>query len=217
MDDSQTNMYILYGFIGINCGVFAYTSYVKEQARQGNMQPFTKFYRNFTLNLHSVLDEHRYWTLLTNTFTHGGFMHLLGNMFSLFFMGRLVAQTPGIGPLAFVTLAIGSGLAGSAGYLYQRWLKTQGSRMRDNRHGLGFSGAVMGVGTAAACMYPKVTFLIYGIVPMPLWALMAGYMVYDGFYLNSDRNTGTAHAGHIGGAAFGALYYFLKLRRGIFV
>jgi membrane associated rhomboid family serine protease len=214
-DTSQTNMYIIYGLIGINSAVFAYWQYAKTAAQQGYADNWKWMYKNFTLRLSDVLRENRYWTTMTSVFSHQSFWHLLGNLLSFYYMGRLVAMTPGIGPARFLTLILGSGFAGSVGYLFDRYQRTAATRHVDYMSGLGFSGAVMGVGTAAAMMYPTTTFMIYGIIPAPLWAIMGGYLVYDGFYLNSESGR-TAHAGHLGGTAFGVLYYFLSIRRGIF-
>jgi membrane associated rhomboid family serine protease len=44
-----------------------------------------------------------------------------------------------------------------------------------------------------------------------LWATVAGYAVYDGYYLN-DNKSRVGHAGHLGGLAFGIAYYLLRLR-----
>jgi membrane associated rhomboid family serine protease len=41
--------------------------------------------------------------------------------------------------------------------------------------------------------------------------LAVGYGVYDGYYLN-DNKSRIGHAGHLGGAAFGFLYYIWRLR-----
>jgi membrane associated rhomboid family serine protease len=207
-------MNLLYGFIGANAAVFAYCKYVEIQAQQGFRKPYVEFFKNFTLNFNGVFDGGRYWTLLTSVFTHMSPMHILGNMVSFYYMGRLVAETPGIGPAKLVTLIIGSGLTGSLGYLFNRQQSMQKHHTNiDNRYGLGFSGAVMGVGAAAACMYPTQQFAIYGIIPVPLWVLMGGYFLYDGFYLSSE-NTRVGHAGHLGGLVFGIAYYFLSIRGG---
>lgn len=208
---SQTNMHLLYGFMGINCGVFGYAMYLREQARQGFPGPFQKFMANMTLNLTDVRDRGRWWTTITSVFTHVEPFHIIANMLSFYYMGQLVALTRGINPIRMVILVLGSGLTGSLGYLYQRSEKVKKTGGVDFSHGLGFSGAVMGIGTVAACMYPKTTFQLYGIVPVPLWGLMAGYLLYDGFHLNS-QNTRTGHAGHLGGMAFGIVYYFARLR-----
>ena len=69
----------------------------------------------------------------------------------------------------------------------------------------------MGAVTVVACFLPKQTVGIFGVIPVPLWLCVLGYGAYDGYYLDS-QNTRTAHAGHLGGLAFGLAYYFLKLR-----
>lgn len=67
------------------------------------------------------------------------------------------------------------------------------------------------LGTVAAFLYPRVTLLIWGIVPVPLGILMAGYAIYDGYYLSNPRSS-VGHAGHLGGTVFGVVYYLAKLR-----
>lgn len=206
---TPTNLRIIWLMIGANVGVWLYGSYTQEQARQGHPQAFTSFMKNMTTNLYDVTREGRWWTTLTACFTHIGLLHLGANMLSFYYMGNMIACTPGVTPVMFLTLIFGSGLTGSLGYLVNRAQNSAGSY--DLKRGLGFSGVVMGVGSAAAMMYPRAQMLLYGIVPVPLGALMAGYAIYDGYYLNDDRSN-VAHGGHLGGLAFGALYYFAKLR-----
>jgi membrane associated rhomboid family serine protease len=201
-----SNMRLIYGMMGLNAGIFAYYQYLLEQARQGHRLPYINFIQNMSLSPIGVLREHRYWTTITSVFTHLGFMHIAGNMLSFFFMGQMLAATPGFTPLKLTILVLGSGFAGSVGWLYT----TQKNGNPQGR-ALGFSGSVMGVGTVAAFLYPKAQFAIYGIIPMPLWALIAGYAFYDGYYLN-DKNSRVGHAGHLGGLAFGVLYYFARVR-----
>ena len=205
-------MYLLYGLMGVNASVFLYYQYLAEQARQGHPHALVNFVRNFTLNVNGFKNEGRWWTTLTSVFTHFGPMHLAANLISVYYMGQLVAHTPGIGPLRMLTLIIGSGLAGSAGHLMIRSnaMKEQHT-LYDSHRALGFSGAVMGVGAVAACFYPRTTFALYGIVPVPLWGLMLGYGLYDGYFLGSEK-TGIGHAGHVGGLVFGLVYYFARLR-----
>ncbi|KAF2443963.1 rhomboid-domain-containing protein [Karstenula rhodostoma CBS 690.94] len=202
----SSNMRLIYSFIGLNAGVFAYATYLQEQARQGHQLPFTKFIQNMSLSPIGVIREHRYWTTITSVFSHLGLMHVAGNMLSFYFMGQMLAVTPGFTPGKIAVLVLGSGLAGSVGWLFTA-MKNQNYQGR----ALGFSGSVMGVGTVAAFLYPRTQFMIYGIIPMPLWLLMAGYAVFDGYYLN-DRSSRVGHAGHLGGLAFGIVYYFARVR-----
>lgn len=192
--------------MGINGAIFAYATYLQEQARQGHQLPFAKFYQNFTLSPIGVVKEHRYWTALTSVFSHLSLMHIAGNMLSFYFMGQMLATTPGFTPGKIAVLVLGSGLAGSVGWLY-----TTMKNGNYQKRAMGFSGSVMGVGTVAAFLYPRAQFAIYGIIPVPLWLLIGGYALYDGYYLE-DRNSNVGHAGHLGGVAFGVIYYFARVR-----
>lgn len=203
------NMQILYGLIGVNVGIWCYFMYTKTLAAQGHMKPLTQFVQNMTMNVNDFFGRKKYWQALTSCFTHFGIGHLFFNMFSAYTLGQMVAMTPGINAGRFLTLIIGSGLTGSAGFIAQRVAKTEGKT--DRVRGLGFSGCVMGLGAAAACMHPHAQMLIMGVIPAPLWALSIGYLVYDGYYLNDNTST-TGHAGHLGGAFFGMAYWYLKLR-----
>ncbi|KAF1956617.1 rhomboid-domain-containing protein [Byssothecium circinans] len=218
----KLNTNIIYGLIAANSAVFAYAQYAKAQAQQGFPASLVQFYQNFTINYDGVLREGRWWTMITSVFAHTDLMHLLGNMLSIYYLGGLVAQTPGMTPVRLLALVFGSGLSGSVGYLYIRHRKMQesqavtvnrgeGGGSRDFARGLGFSGSVMGVGAVAAILYPRTQILLYGIVPMPLWALISGYAVFDGYYLNNP-NSRIGHAGHIGGLAFGLVYFFARMR-----
>jgi membrane associated rhomboid family serine protease len=198
--------------MGTNIAIFGYAMYLKAQAMQGFQQPFIRFMQKMTLNL-TEFRNGAYLSILTSMFTHVDIGHIFSNMFTVYFLGSFLASAPSITPLRYLTIALGSGLSGSIGYLFNRYyqVQAQGPGARDYVRGLGFSGAVMGISSVAACLAPQARVAIWGIIPMPLWALVTGYAVYDGYYLNSaDSRIG--HAGHLGGLAFGLVYYFAKLR-----
>ncbi|CAE7176883.1 hypothetical protein P3342_008267 [Pyrenophora teres f. teres] len=206
------NRAVLYTLIGTNVAVYGYAMYLKQQAMQGYQLPFVKFLQKMTLNL-SEFQNGSYLPILTSTFTHIDIGHIFSNMFTGYFLGSFLASAPTITPLRYLTIAIGSGLAGSIGYLFNRYYRLQAEApgTRDTTRGLGFSGSVMGISSVAACLAPKARVAIWGIIPMPLWALVTGYAVYDGYYLNSVESR-IGHAGHLGGLAFGLLYYVARLR-----
>ncbi|KAH8644192.1 hypothetical protein IG631_01656 [Alternaria alternata] len=208
----KMNELVLYGLMGANIAIFGYAYYVKEQAKQGFQRPFVNFMNKMTLNL-TAFQHGNYFSLLTSVFTHVDIGHIFSNMFTVYFLGSFLASAPIITPFRYLTIALGSGIAGSVGYLFNRYyqLQAQGPHARDYTRGLGFSGAVMGISSVAACLAPHSKVMIYGLVPMPLWALVTGYAFYDGFYLNS-ANSHIGHAGHLGGLAFGLVYYFARLR-----
>jgi membrane associated rhomboid family serine protease len=65
------------------------------------------------LDPYSVLVHHEYWRLLTALFLHGGFVHLLFNLFALYVLGPPLERS--IGTLRFVVCYLISGLASGAG------------------------------------------------------------------------------------------------------
>lgn len=208
---ASANTTVLYGLIGANLAVFGYGQYAHSQAKEGYIAPWSKFLRNMTLNSTDFRNGY-WWTVVTANFTHIGVGHLLGNMITAYFIGGFLAAAPQITPNRFLIITMGSALTGAAGYLFQRLqISGQNPGKTDYKRGLGFSGALMGINTVAACLAPNLKVQLYGIIPVPLWALVTGYAVYDGYYLDNG-NTGVAHAGHLGGLAFGLAYYFFRLR-----
>lgn len=201
-------MFILKGLLGINVAVFGYSIYAEAQARQGYKENFIKYYQNMTMNLRDVKNGY-YWQIVTSMFAHGNLMHLGFNMLTFWSLGRALCALP-VTPGQFTLIVLGSGLAGSLFWLAQKQVLSQ-SGVQTQQRALGFSGALMGAITVVACFVPKETISIFGVIPLPLWLCVLGYGVYDGYYVNNE-NSRTAHAGHLGGMAFGLAYYFVKLR-----
>ena len=77
---------------------------------------------------------------------------------------------------------------------------------------IGASGAVMAVMMVYVIFYPFEQFLLFWVVPVPLWALMSIYVLYDLHPIllslaGDPMFTGVAHASHLGGLVFGFLYW----------
>lgn len=214
-DFSTQNQALIWAFLGVNAGVFCYHYWAKSEALQGNGASYAFFMRNMTLNLEDV-EGGRWWQTITCVFTHLEPYHIGVNMLSLWMVGMPLSRVRGITPVHLAITLIGSGLCGSAGYLlnqYQKMKKTPNSwglRQYDYSRAVGFSGAISGLMMATAVIMPYSRWYLMGVVPAPLWALALGYMAYDGYYMNKESKT--AHAGHLGGAAFGIVYALLRLR-----
>lgn len=58
-----------------------------------------------------------------------------------------------------------------------------------------------------AAVFPK-SSILFGLIPTPL--AVVGFIGYDMFALGDGSEVD--RAGHLGGSAFGILYYLLKLR-----
>jgi membrane associated rhomboid family serine protease len=163
--------------------------------------------QNFLLSVQN-LKEGRFWTLVTSAFSHISPGHLFFNMLAFHQLGQVLVYTTGLKAVRhFGILILGSALAGSTAFLSHEG--AMGPHVQ--RVGLGFSAVVSGVVTAAACLMPHQRVLMFGVIPLPLWALGIGYVVYDTYSMEGDSTV--AHDAHIGGAIFGGIWYMLVLRR----
>jgi membrane associated rhomboid family serine protease len=212
--ESRSKNLLIWTCIGANTIVWLYWTAAttlrsnSSSTAVRNAREAAEFLRqNFTLSVRNVR-EGRWWTTFTSAFSHVGFGHLVFNMIAFQQLGQILVYTPGFKAVRhFGALILGSALAGSAAFLSHE--KTM--RLGVVREGLGFSGVVSGVVTAAACMAPHQKMLLMGILPVPLWALGMGYIAYDTYMMEGDTSVG--HDTHIGGAIFGGVFYMLTLRR----
>ena len=146
------------------------------------------------------------WQVVTTAFLHGGFTHILFNMYALFLFGSAVERTLGTKRFAILygAAVLGASLIQlaviSAPYL---------TSLPDPPFPIptvGASGGVMGVVAACAVLFPRSE--IY-IIPFPFpiqmrWMAL-GYVALDLFGGFGARDTGIAHFAHLGGFAAGAL------------
>lgn len=155
----------------------------------------------------SDISNGNYLSWLGSAFSHVSTGHFLANMITLHAFGSIVAMVPGIRAGHLAQLTIGSALFGSAGFYIHESQRPQ----RMEKGAMGASGIVMGVGAAAFALVPRARLAFAMFIPTPLWILVPGYFLLDAYYLD-DPTSRTAHSGHLGGAAFGLLFYALRLR-----
>lgn len=161
--------------------------------------------------------------LFTYMFLHGGFTHLLFNMFALWMFGCVVEST--WGPrrfLLFYTLCgIGAGLFQEAAQLVHFFTICPGngfplSAFMQVAHAnsaylnlwttVGASGAIYGILLAFAMLYPDERIFVFPL-PVPVKAkwLVAGYAVIEVVMAMSMPGDGVAHLAHLGGMLVGWL------------
>jgi membrane associated rhomboid family serine protease len=173
-----------------------------------------RFSLNDLLCLKSDLPRHlgRFYTLLTYGFCHDGpslelqgpysLWHLIFNMLSLWFFGRPVEGILGKAEfLRFYCFAIVF-----AGIIWLVGEQTFGPVARL----VGASGAVMAVLATFIWYYPREQVLIYGIFPVPAWALGVLYLVSD-LQGTSNPHSHVAHLAHLAGAGFGFFYAWQRI------
>lgn len=166
----------------------------------------------------------RHWTLLTSAFQHANLLHFGVNMMAFNAFASIMSVVPGVGALHIFGLCFGSAIAGAGAFLYEHASENPAPRngfpsnVYRSQHvtslhsGCGASGMVMGFGMAATCLFPNAPMsLLFPPVTLPMWALMGLYVGLD-WYLLGSSSSRIGHSAHLGGAVFGAFYYFSYLR-----
>ena len=142
------------------------------------------------------------WQFGTYMFLHGGLFHLVINMYALWVFGCEVERM--WGPKAFYRYYFITGIG--AGIIHSLIALAAGSSMVPT---IGASGAVLGVLTAFAVMFPdrQITLLLFFILPVTMKArtlalLFAGMSLFSGMAASGN----VAHFAHLGGMLVGYLY-----------
>lgn len=157
-----------------------------------------------------------YWPFLTSMFLHGGWLHIVGNMWTLWIFGDNVEDR--MGPLRFTLFYLCCGVI--AGIVHV--LTNPNSTVPT----IGASGAISGVMGAYFVLYPYARVIT--LVPVFFYPLFVAFpaVVYLGIWfliqffngvgslLPSDQVGGIAWWAHIGGFAAGILLcpFFLRSR-----
>ena len=142
-------------------------------------------------------------TYVTANFLHGGWLHLIGNMWFLWLAGFVLEDAWGR-PLYSVFYLI----AGAAALQFHAWTHP-GSLVPT----LGASGAVAALMGAFLVRFPKMKIemlWLFGFFrswrfKAPAFALLPLWLLMEVFYGSVFGNSGVAHWAHVGGFAFGAL------------
>lgn len=151
------------------------------------------------------------WRIVTSAFCHDrhSVLHILFNMLGLIWFGIALEYMYGSREflLFYLSAAILSGLA-SVGI--DLWTG-------DSVPSIGASGAVMGVLMLYACHYPYHTIRIWFFFPLEMRWLVLLYVAFDLhpvlLTLSGDQQySGIDHAAHLGGLAFGFVYWNQRLR-----
>jgi len=162
------------------------------------------------------LDPSNWWPLLTNTFMHGGWLHLILNMWFLWIFGP--AMEARFGRLGFAALYLAGAVAASVVHLATHPISTTPV--------LGASGAIAAVLGAHAVAYPSarvVTLILIVFIPLfiPIPAVMFAIVWFalqlmqgTTELMSPDIAGGVAWWAHIGGFGFGALFALAAHRPG---
>jgi membrane associated rhomboid family serine protease len=151
--------------------------------------------------------------VVTSMFLHGGWMHLLGNMWFLWIFGNNIEDS--MGHVRFVVFYLTCGVAAALAQVLVS--PASGIPM------VGASGAISGVMGAYLILYPRVR--VFAIVPigfiplsiaLPAWTMLVYWAVLQalgGFTgLLSEERGGVAFFAHLGGFLAGVVLVKLLAR-----
>jgi rhomboid family protein len=139
------------------------------------------------------------WTFVSYMFVHAGLLHLLFNSLMLYVFGGPVEAR--MGSRAFISYYLYCGIGAAIFCLAL-------SRIMPLGPFVGASGALLGVALAFAMYWPDAELIVFP-VPIPVRArtlvmILVGLDVLFYFITPGD---GVAHLAHVGGAAFGYLFF----------
>ncbi|MEO5979907.1 MAG: rhomboid family intramembrane serine protease [Chryseolinea sp.] len=164
------------------------------------------------MNPYSVTHRKEYYRLLTSGFIHKDHMHLLFNMFSLYFFGAAIENAfkaifAGAGNIAFIILYVMAIVVSEIPTLIKN---------KDNPHynSLGASGGVAAVIFASILLMPMNKICLYFAICMPGFILGTLYLAFS-YYQGRKANDGINHDAHLYGALFGLIFCAVLYPRSI--
>ena len=150
-------------------------------------------------------------TLLTSTFMHGGWAHLLGNMLFLYIFGDNVELA--FGSLVYTAFYLVTGVIASLAHVLFNPESVIPS--------LGASGAISGVLAAYLVLFPRnrisvisffgwfpYRYTVPALVMIGIWALFQ-FVNGIGSIAPSEETSGVAYMAHVGGFVAGLVLAFL--------
>jgi len=164
---------------------------------------------------------------------HYNFMHIAFNMATLISFGPHAVRL--FGPSGFAVLWVGSAAACGAAHVLWDQVQEQERRKRGkdritilgyqvvkddptvsttSTQSIGASGSILGIVTAIGCFQPQMGISML-LVPfyIPAWGAALIFANFSFYAMVTGILPWMGHAGHLGGMAFGAAYYYTWLKR----
>lgn len=168
------------------------------------------FFQIFELSKGALMSG-KVWTLITYSFLHADFFHILLNMVGLFFIGSPLEKMIGKKKF-FITYFLGA-LIGGLIWLAFSWNMREGL--------VGASAAVMSVFACFCAFYPPMplTFLIFFVIPvsmrpMTMLKIAAAFELVGLIASLSGSSSVIAYSAHLGGMGTGLLAAYIFKRGG---
>ena len=199
--------FFAYVLIGLNILVFLFQVTLPAAQQQG----FVATYGMIPVEITQGQD---YYTMVTNMFLHGGWMHLIGNMLFLWVFADNIEAI--IGKIPFLLFYFCGGICASLAHL--------AFDLNSPVPAIGASGAISAVLGAYLVMFPASRVKIYVLyffrslyVPaiyfLGIWAVQQFINGFISIVPSSAFTSGVAWWAHIGGFIFGVTIGYIIRRR----
>jgi membrane associated rhomboid family serine protease len=153
-----------------------------------------EFFDRYVFRVESITLYKDYKRLITSGFLHVSWMHLILNMFSLYFFSQGLAGT--LGPILYLLIYFVSLVGGNLFSLYVH-------RHDGYYSAVGASGAVSGIIFAAIALFPGMRIGLF-FIPIPAWIFGTVFVLYSIYGIKSKKDN-IGHEAHLGGALVGML------------
>jgi membrane associated rhomboid family serine protease len=178
----------------VNTAIFVLTFFLAATGANG-------FFRNFYLVPSQVVTTFAVWQVVTYMFFHGGFMHILWNMLTLWMFGVELERMWGTRRFLRFYFACGIGAALTV-------ILVDYAFADPNVATIGSSGAIYGILMAYALLFPDRLILFGFLIPIKVkyFVMIMGAVVFMNSFVSFG--SGVSQVAHLGGLVVG----FLMLR-----
>ena len=165
-----------------------------------------EWHRRLMLNPYTVVHEKKYYQLITSGFVHNNGIHLLLNLFTLYFFGLAIEQIfysyfGELGLVLYILLFITAVIVANIPTTIKH-------KNNYNYNSLGASGGVSALVMAFILFDPIRDLCLYAIICLPGYILGGLFIVYS--IIMSKRNTDNInHDAHLFGAIYGVIFTLL--------
>jgi membrane associated rhomboid family serine protease len=188
----QTNeFFITYAIIGVTVVV--------------SMMAFNrpKLFADFMMNPYKINNNGQYYRFISSGFIHQNHMHLILNMFSFYFFGRIIeivfkAVFGEWGAIYYIALYIIAIVVSDLPSYFK-------NRNNPRFNSLGASGGVAAVIFASIVFQPLQDICLFIAICLPGFILGTAYIIYS-YYQGKKANDNINHDAHLYGAVFGFIF-----------
>lgn len=188
---------VTYTLLFANIAIYVWIKYMRPE-----------FFEKFAEWPYEIVNNHKYYQVVTSAFLHADLMHIAFNMFTLFSFGPVLEGMfvmnfgQVLGSLYFFLIYFISLLSGSL-------LTLVFNHKNPNYVAVGASGAISGIIFSYVLFFPFSKLLVF-FIPMPAF-LFAFVYVGVSIYGVKNKFGNIGHEAHLGGAIGGVLATFILI------